>query len=247
MSTDEDLPEIAGVDPTPIHHPVDDEAIASAVNEAAAEVADAAIDVAMAAAAAAAGEPEAQDPASEGLVHDIGHEMVDAAAAPDDHHQDQDVHHESMDGASSLLPNGDEEDEHIPQISAEDNQAQGETTSGEPQVPQPVDQLKTDQVPCGASEAADNSKKETKKRIRRVGKVPSRKLPKLDGTVTAPLGSATPGETMIGSTTTTPVEAMTVVLENGDAIPRVVSKHDEKWNNMFQKLVAYQVRQSSLV
>ena len=37
------------------------------------------------------------------------------------------------------------------------------------------------------------------------------------------------------------------VAENGIMIPQVISKHDEKWNNMLDKLVQYKVRPWSLM
>lgn len=169
MSGDEDIAEIHGVDPTPIDHPVDDEAIASAVNATAAEVAD--------------------------------HPGMDDHNAPD-------------------TGNGTHE--------------QGEKS-------EPNDGAGGDGMLTGdhlqPSDLYPPANKIPKKRARRVGKVPAvRKVPKLnDGalvvdptTPTSPNGieaeGAEPSATM-------PTEVL----------PRVLSKHDEKWNAMFKELLEYKV------
>lgn len=79
-------------------------------------------------------------------------------------------------------------------------------------------------------------RKETRKRVRRVGKSEPRKFAKMD---TASLNNPSGEGTM---------ESLTGAAARADggtptmATRRVLSKHDEKWNNMFDKLLEYKVR-----
>lgn len=78
--------------------------------------------------------------------------------------------------------------------------------------------------PKAAEEKAKKPRrKENKKRIRRVGKSEPRKMLKEDDSKAEPKVDAVVGEDG-------PIE-----------IRRVVSKHDEKWNDMFGKLLAFKV------
>jgi hypothetical protein len=85
-------------------------------------------------------------------------------------------------------------------------------------------------------------KKETKKRMRRVGKTNPRKIVKI-----SQVEEAVEEEPQrVAATDPTTVE---VVDEGGSAAvlpdlptPRVLSKHDEKWNAMLEKLAAFKVR-----
>jgi hypothetical protein len=73
-------------------------------------------------------------------------------------------------------------------------------------------------------------RKETKKRVRRVGKTEPRKFLKVQSTST-PVDDVPPeGEADAPGPEGTTIQAR-----------RVLSKHDEKWNAMFDKLVAYKV------
>jgi hypothetical protein len=78
--------------------------------------------------------------------------------------------------------------------------------------------------------AEKKKRKETKKRVRRVGKTEPRKLVKLDETEGVPAASG-------AQAGTEPPAA------EGDSgiTRRVLSKHDEKWNAMFEKLLAFKV------
>jgi hypothetical protein len=78
-------------------------------------------------------------------------------------------------------------------------------------------------------------RKETKKRVRRVGKTEPRKFLKVQSTST-PADDAPPE----GEADAPRPEGTTI--QNR----RVLSKHDEKWNAMFDKLVAYKVSCYSL-
>jgi len=74
-------------------------------------------------------------------------------------------------------------------------------------------------------------RKETRKRVRRVGKTEPRKFVKVDVGPNNPGGEGT-------------LESLTGAAARADgpgAMPtrRVLSKHDEKWNNMFDKLLEY--------
>ncbi|KAL3937849.1 MAG: hypothetical protein SGBAC_007130, partial [Bacillariaceae sp.] len=99
---------------------------------------------------------------------------------------------------------------------------------------------KDDAKPAAAAAAAKDEdppkkakRKETRKRVRRVGKSEPRKFAKMDatnpnnpsgeGTMESLTGAAARAD---GGTTTMPTR-------------RVLSKHDEKWNNMFDKLLEY--------
>ncbi len=99
--------------------------------------------------------------------------------------------------------------------------------------------------------------KETKKRVRRVGRTPTRKIPKLEEKVTpAPEGGETntaqvaagavdAATAAIGAVPETPgaVEASAAVMVPQPAANQgVLSKHDEKWHAMFQKLVEFKER-----
>lgn len=137
MSTDDDIVEIADVDPTPIHHPVDSEALETAVNETAEQVADAA-------------------------------------------------------------------------------------------------------KPFSYSKEEYLAQRQPRKRIRRAGKVEiSRKLPKMDEDQQPPMN---PEIQALADDNSDPVrqEAAARVLAAEAAIPKVISKHEEKWNWMFDRLVEFQ-------
>lgn len=73
-------------------------------------------------------------------------------------------------------------------------------------------------------------RKETRKRVRRVGKAEPRKFVKIDPSTTA----AAAGEAAAVDAAARP---------DGAPMPtrRVLSKHDEKWNNMFDRLLEYKV------
>jgi hypothetical protein len=93
-----------------------------------------------------------------------------------------------------------------------------------------------------------NAKKPSKKRVRRVGKIPPEKLVKLDEEATGvsnPSDAPAPAPSQVPTGT----EAEEGLKEDADAsmeIPlpdgpssRIATKHDEKWNAMFQKLLEY--------
>jgi hypothetical protein len=123
-------------------------------------------------------------------------------------------------------------------------------TEGEPsedkQEPTPADADADAEAKPEEEKAAEESKeaekipkkpkrKETKKRVRRVGKTEPRKFLKVQSTST-PADDAPPeGEADAPGPEGTTIQAR-----------RVLSKHDEKWNAMFDKLVAYKVSCYSL-
>jgi len=192
MSGDDDIADIDGVDPTPIHHPVDDEAIASAVQDATGDVVD--------------------EPAMD---HD--HSAEDATkngkgGTDDDHDNHDKQEHES----TSLLP-----------------------------------------------DLRSSSKKVQKKRARRVGRVEVvRKVPKLSeyaavqDVAAETQASSAPVEAPPAADATYEQTTTTATAPEGDAaaapmavdsLPRVLSKHDEKWNAMFQELLAFKVSGRTLL
>ncbi|CAJ1961345.1 unnamed protein product [Cylindrotheca closterium] len=92
-------------------------------------------------------------------------------------------------------------------------------------------------VPAAAAAAKEGEtpkkpkRKEIRKRVRRVGKSEPRKFAKTDGGSSNPSGEGT-------------LESLTGAAARADGATtmptrRVLSKHDEKWNNMFDKLVEY--------
>ncbi len=170
--------EIADIDPTPIHHPVDDDAIASAVKDAAAEVADETMD------------------------HEFDSDVI--------HHQDEvEVEDERV--------NNDDHDNDKTSIK-EDEARTADSENIRAMI------LKED-------EERINKSKAPKRRARRVGKVPVRKVPKL-------------GEPPVLEERVEPPVVEEIVAEPSvvDTLPRVLSKHDEKWNSMLRELEAFKVR-----
>ena len=95
--------------------------------------------------------------------------------------------------------------------------------------------------------------KETKKRVRRVGRTPTRKIPKLEEKIATPLAAAEGGD---GNTAEAgAVDAATAavgaapegaapmeIVAQPPASQGVLSKHDEKWHAMFQKLMEFKER-----
>jgi len=89
----------------------------------------------------------------------------------------------------------------------------------------------TETAPAKEGEAPPTKKpkrKETRKRVRRVGKAEPRKFVKIDPSTAA----AAAGEAAAVDAAARP---------DGAPMPtrRVLSKHDEKWNNMFDRLLEY--------
>lgn len=95
--------------------------------------------------------------------------------------------------------------------------------------------------------------KETKKRVRRVGRTPTRKIPKLEEKIATPLAATEGGDN--NNAETGAVEAATAtdgaapegtapmeIVAQPPASQGVLSKHDEKWHAMFQKLMEYKER-----
>lgn len=167
------MAEIDGVDPTPIHHPVDDEAIASAVQDATGDVEDGTMD------------------------HEEHHHGADDGSKLDD---DKDEKHDS---STSMLPD----------------------LSSPPR------------------------KNPNRKRARRVGRIAVvRKVARLSeaaavqGVVSETQhGGEAPPHDGVGETSADKVAAHPPAPIPVDTLPRVLSKHDEKWNAMFQELLDFKV------
>jgi hypothetical protein len=103
---------------------------------------------------------------------------------------------------------------------------------------QVVDAAKQQQYPYSKEE--DLSQTQPRKRIRRAGKVEvHRKLPKMDDDLQPHMN---PELQAIAEDNSDPVrqEAAVRVLAAEAAIPKVISKHEEKFNWMFDRLVEFQ-------
>jgi len=107
-----------------------------------------------------------------------------------------------------------------------------------------------------------NPTKETKKRVRRVGRTPTRKIPKLEEKATPSLDTGVSDENNVHvaaavdaataaiGAAPVPETAGTIAIASSSTIavgpPQtsqgVLSKHDEKWHAMFQKLLEYKER-----
>ena len=194
---DEDIAEIHGVDPTPIDHPVDDEAIASAVNAAAEDVAS------------------------------------QSETDEDPHPEDQ--HHPTM-----YTVHHDDHDLDISNAGIKEHP--GRTGPNDESLAAAADGANTTDVLLPASEQNSapsnnnnkNNNENPKQRARRVGKVPVvRKVPKLEEPSS---GAGAVDPTISALEGTEPVVPM-----SPEVLPRVLSKHDEKWNAMFKDLVEFKV------
>ena len=107
--------------------------------------------------------------------------------------------------------------------------------------------------------------KETKKRVRRVGRTPTRKIPKLEEKIATPLAGIGDNNSNADSAQVAVAAAVVdaaaaaigavsetagaVSMESTVAQPPanqgVVSKHDEKWHAMFQKLIEFKERKKN--
>lgn len=286
--------ELADVDPTPIDHPVDDEAIASAVNAAAAEVADAVIHEDL--------EANVQQPSHDDVPQQQRQEQPSSEPEPLTHQQQpQDEHVQSNnepkeqqeDLPAEQLQQPMDSSDSVPTDRA-DGGAVSTKASDEPamQVELPTDgshQVDPSSNDHGGSSLEGSTSerdpppseqqpiRKAKKRVRRVGKVIPRKVPKLEmetvatnptvpdsttameGTMTGSVASDTPMTGMVENSPNSPMltnmSAPTISPTAGvlvqppptmaDGIPRVLSKHDEKWNAMLEKLIAFKVRYKS--
>ena len=108
----------------------------------------------------------------------------------------------------------------------------------------------------GAAEGATETTtpaKETKKRVRRVGRTPTRKIPKLEEKIATPLAAPEGGDSNNAETGAVEAATATVGAPPEGAAPMeivaqppasqgVLSKHDEKWHAMFQKLMEFKER-----
>jgi len=93
-----------------------------------------------------------------------------------------------------------------------------------------------------AETGAKVSTKEIKKRVRRVGKTPTRKIAKLnEGTTstTADAHVAVNGVTGGNDVVAEGIQRPEAVENTSIAATSVISKHDEKWSSMFGKLLEY--------
>lgn len=106
-------------------------------------------------------------------------------------------------------------------------------------IPAPADTTTT--------EAPKPKKKETKKRIRRVGKTSPRKVVKAEKNATASSSGPTDQAVSDPSTATSgeATSAAAAASLGKNSVARVLSKHDEKWNAMFDKLAAYKSEHNS--
>eukprot|EP00934_Nitzschia_sp_Nitz4_P006998 Nitzschia sp. Nitz4//scaffold28_size193895//28642//29952//NITZ4_001629-RA/size193895-augustus-gene-0.290-mRNA-1//1//CDS//3329545874//6988//frame0 len=107
-----------------------------------------------------------------------------------------------------------------------------------------VVQDSTGKEPDNTESDTKSPTKDTKKRVRRVGTVPARKAVKVEGAGIPPAGESVGGASSSAADTTAPASGHPEFLANpaanpGEGIPRVFSKHDEKWNSMFEKLQAF--------
>ena len=113
-----------------------------------------------------------------------------------------------------------------------------------------------------APNGTQNPTKETKKRVRRVGRTPTRKIPKLEEKATPSLDTGVSDENNVHvaaavdaataaiGAAPVPETAGTIAIASSSTIavgpPQtsqgVLSKHDEKWHAMFQKLLEYKER-----
>ena len=109
--------------------------------------------------------------------------------------------------------------------------------------------------------------KETKKRVRRVGRTPTRKIPKLEEKIPLPMDIAigdnnAPDNVHVAAAAAAAMDAATaaigavsevgavVAMDSSSAMANVLSpanqgvlsKHDEKWHSMFQKLMEFKER-----
>jgi len=158
-------------------------------------------------------------------------ETLDAAAsaeqAPVQQHTEDDAIVSAVNEAAKAVAD---------EAAAVANPASGETQSGETK-----DDAKLDKSGAPAAQAdgaSKKSRKETKKRIRRVGKTTPRKLPKVEDPEEPPATAPDPATVTTREAADAIAAAAAGLPEN---IPRVLSKHDEKWNSMFDKLIAYKV------
>jgi len=95
---------------------------------------------------------------------------------------------------------------------------------------------KPDAAATPANDAPKKTKrKETRKRVRRVGKSEPRKFAKVEASSTNASGTTGGAEVVLidGMTGSAPQS------EGTGQTRRVLSKHDEKWNNMFTRLLEY--------
>ena len=107
-------------------------------------------------------------------------------------------------------------------------------------------------------QSSSKPKKESKKRVRRVGKLKPRKAMKLEEGTPPPLDTSVEdsggisakddvagGDPATADVDTPPspddVAAARPIKISVETMARVLSKHDEKWNSMFERLVIYKV------
>ena len=144
-----------------------------------------------------------------------------------------------------------------PDLKKED--AEAATPKGTEDTPASKDEVSKESV---GESAGANPTKETKKRVRRVGRTPTRKIPKLEEKATpsldtgvsdennAHVAAAVDAATAAIGAAPVPETAGTIAIASSSTIavgpPQtsqgVLSKHDEKWHAMFQKLLEYKER-----
>lgn len=240
-----DIPDIAAVPAasvgTPMEH-ADDEAIVSAVNEAAEEVVDeaavASLDVSMENAKGTTAVPPTSSVSATAEAQPEAHteEMVTPEA-------------ESKENEAAV------EISELPQVQVPPVDASATTTAppptaaapetSDPAIVDPAAAAAAIEDPSSATKSKQKPKKETKKRIRRVGKTAPRKIAKTEENTpssAAPNTPATLRATSGEAATAVAAAQANLVDVPPESMPRVLSKHDEKWNSMFDKLVAYKVR-----
>jgi hypothetical protein len=200
-------------------------------------------------------EPDAPTPMEQADYDDIANavneaakEVADAAAA------DMDTTEAENETKDADKPNEDAKVEEKPADESKDDAKVEEATTEADEAKvedKPADASK-DADPASTTKAKDKPKKDTKKRIRRVGKTTPRKVPKLEEAATptsmagTPAASETPGGDASATTSGEAAEAVAAAAASlPESIPRVLSKHDEKWNGMLDKLVAFKVSSTS--
>lgn len=190
--------EIADIDPTPIHHPVDDEAIASAVHDATADVGDDTMDQDQ-------DQDQPQQPDASTCTHDE-HINVNTDEVKLDPDLDTDkavIHNDATSTATKMEP------EDIRAMILREDEERAKKGKG------------------------------PKRRARRVGRVPVRKAPKLEESTAIEATTATLSPVPVPVPVPEELVVETAVVET--MMPRVLSKHDEKWNSMLKELETFKV------
>lgn len=196
----------------------------------------------------------------------------DETVSSDTKNEDTTTMDEMMDEAEAAVAAGSalktenaEESAVVPTPTAEDNKdvpaADVKEETSEGQAVESATDTTMENAKVEPSTETGSARKETKKRVRRVGRTPTRKIPKLDEKLTSPVivgvsdnnnanvsaASADAATAAIGAVPETAGDvamgsSSTIAVAPPPANQGVLSKHDEKWHAMFQKLMEFKER-----